>query len=63
MSVDPHQIVTFIITHKIRVGKEAEYEVWVKEIGDACQQYEGHLGSKYYSTIKYTQYLHGHRLV
>lgn len=45
MSVDPHQIVTFIITHKIRVGKEAEYEAWVKEIGDACQQYEGHLGS------------------
>ncbi len=45
MSVDPNQIVTFIITHKILAGKEAEYEAWVKEIGDACKQYEGHLGS------------------
>lgn len=45
MSVDPNKIVTFIITHKIQAGREAEYEVWIKDIGDACKQYEGHLGS------------------
>ena len=44
MSVDANQIVTFIITHKILAGKEAEYEVWLKEIVNACKQYEGHLG-------------------
>ena len=45
MSLDPNKIVTFIITHRILAGKEAEYEAWVNEIGDACKKYEGHLGS------------------
>lgn len=45
MSLDPNKIVTFIITHRILAGKEGEYEAWVKEIGDACKKYEGHLGS------------------
>ena len=45
MNVDPNQVVTFIITHKIQAGKQTEYEAWLKEIGDSCREYEGHLGA------------------
>lgn len=34
---------TAVITHKINVGKYAEYEVWLDEIAPRCKAAKGHL--------------------
>jgi antibiotic biosynthesis monooxygenase (ABM) superfamily enzyme len=45
MAINPHEIVTFIVTHEVKIGKEPEYESWLHEIGEQAKQFEGHLGT------------------
>ncbi len=47
MDTTPHnsldQGATVVITHRIREGKHAEYEIWLDEIGPVCKTSPGHL--------------------
>ena len=45
MTINPHEIVTFIVTHEVKSGKESEYETWLHEIGEQAKLFEGHLGT------------------
>lgn len=36
--------VTAVITHRVRSGREAGYEEWLKGIAAAARQFDGHLG-------------------
>jgi len=38
------QHVTAVITHRVRPGREAGYETWIKGISADARQFEGHLG-------------------
>lgn len=38
------QHVTAVITHRVRSGREAGYEEWIKGIAADARQFEGHLG-------------------
>ncbi len=42
--VDKTQHVTAVITHRVRSGREAGYEEWIKGIAADARQFEGHLG-------------------
>ncbi|WP_137389604.1 antibiotic biosynthesis monooxygenase [Rhodoligotrophos defluvii] len=35
---------TVVISHRVRTGREADYERWLEEIIPACKSYPGHLG-------------------
>lgn len=39
-----HHHVTAVITHRVRSGREAGYEEWIKGIAADARQFEGHLG-------------------
>lgn len=41
--VDELQGATAVITHRIRSGHEAEYDLWLQLIGPACKAAKGHL--------------------
>ena len=41
---NPNQHVTAVITHRVRSGREAGYEEWIKGIAAAARQFQGHLG-------------------
>lgn len=41
---DLSQHVTAVITHRVRSGREAGYEEWIKGIAADARQFEGHLG-------------------
>lgn len=41
---DNSQHVTAVITHRVRSGREAGYEAWIKGIAADARQFEGHLG-------------------
>lgn len=43
--------VAFIITHTIKAGYEAEYEVWVSEIFHAVSAYPGYLGREVFRPV------------
>jgi antibiotic biosynthesis monooxygenase (ABM) superfamily enzyme len=34
---------TVVITHRVRDGKETDYDNWLNEIGPLCRSYPGHL--------------------
>jgi hypothetical protein len=34
---------TVVITHRVRLGKESQYDDWLNEIGPLCRRSEGHL--------------------
>ena len=34
---------TVVITHRVRAGREADYDHWLNEIGPLCQTSPGHL--------------------
>lgn len=40
---DLSQHVTAVITHRVRSGREAGYEAWIKGIAADARQFEGHL--------------------
>ncbi len=42
--IDKSQHVTAVITHRVRLGREAGYEEWIKGISADARQFEGHLG-------------------
>ncbi|CAK6701243.1 antibiotic biosynthesis monooxygenase [Synechococcus sp. CBW1107] len=42
--MDPHQHVTAVITHRVRPGREAGYEAWIKGIAADARRFDGHLG-------------------
>ena len=37
---------TVVISHRVRAGKEAEYDIWLNEIGPLCQTFAGHLDTQ-----------------
>jgi antibiotic biosynthesis monooxygenase (ABM) superfamily enzyme len=39
-----HHHVTAVITHRVRSGREAGYETWIKGISADARQFAGHLG-------------------
>lgn len=41
-SADQH--VTAVITHRVRTGRQAGYETWIKGISAAARDFAGHLG-------------------
>ena len=43
-SCNPNQHVTAVITHRVRSGREAGYEEWIKGIAAAARKFAGHLG-------------------
>lgn len=46
MAVNPGDIVTFIIQHKVRAAHRDQYEQWLRDIGRVAERYAGHLGTK-----------------
>ena len=45
MAVNPDDIVTFIIQHKVRATHREQYEQWLRDIGREAERYPGHLGT------------------
>jgi antibiotic biosynthesis monooxygenase (ABM) superfamily enzyme len=45
MAVNPDDIVTFIIQHKVRATHREQYEQWLRDIGHEAERYPGHLGT------------------
>ncbi|MBX3666624.1 MAG: antibiotic biosynthesis monooxygenase [Burkholderiales bacterium] len=45
MSVNPDDIVTFIIQHKVRPAHRRQYEDWLRDVGREAERYPGHLGT------------------
>ena len=45
MAVNPDDIVTFIIQHKVRATHRQQYEQWLRDIGREAERYPGHLGT------------------
>ncbi len=45
MAVNPDDIVTFIIQHKVRAAHRGQYEQWLRDIGSEAERYAGHLGT------------------
>jgi antibiotic biosynthesis monooxygenase (ABM) superfamily enzyme len=45
MTVNPDDIVTFIIQHKVRATHREQYEQWLRDIGREAERYPGHLGT------------------
>ena len=43
--MDPHHHVTAVITHRVRPGREAGYEGWIKGIAADARRFDGHLGA------------------
>ena len=43
--LDPSVHVTAVITHRVRPGREAGYEEWIKGIGVDALNFEGYLGA------------------
>lgn len=43
---DRDQHVTAVITHRVRSGREADYESWIKGISADARQFDGHFGVK-----------------
>ena len=40
-----NNIVTFVVSHRVKTGAEPQYEDWLREIIPLCQSYAGHLGT------------------
>lgn len=36
--------VTVVVSRRVKVGKEAEYEQWISDVTDAALKFDGHLG-------------------
>lgn len=45
MTVNPDDIVTFIIQHKVRPVHRRQYEDWLRDVGREAERYPGHLGT------------------
>lgn len=45
MPVNPDDIVTFIIQHKVHAAHREQYEVWLRDVGREAERYPGHLGT------------------
>ena len=68
MTVNPDDIVTFIIQHKVRATHREQYEQWLRDIGREAERYPGHLGTnvirpldatgQYTIIIRFDQYDH-----
>ncbi len=43
-ATEPNHIVTSVIHHQVKAGKQAQYEAWLREITPAAQRFPGHLG-------------------
>ena len=40
----PDQHVTAVITHRVKMGRQEDYEDWIKGIAAAAREFAGHLG-------------------
>jgi antibiotic biosynthesis monooxygenase (ABM) superfamily enzyme len=40
----PTDFVTLVIQHEVKPASRTAYEEWLKEIAQACQRFQGHLG-------------------
>ena len=60
MDTNPHDIVTFIVSHEVKSGKEVEYETWLHTIGEQAKKFEGHLGT---NIIKPTPTKHTYTII
>jgi len=45
MTVNPDDIVTFIIQHRVRTANRERYEAWLRDVGREAERYSGHLGT------------------
>ena len=45
MAVNPDDIVTFIIQHKLHSSHRKQYEEWLRVVGREAERYPGHLGT------------------
>ena len=45
MAVNPDDIVTFIIQHKVHASHREQYEEWLRDVGREAERYPGHLGT------------------
>lgn len=39
---DAEQPVTAVISHRVKRGRESEYERWLHDVSAVAQQFEGH---------------------
>lgn len=44
--------ITVVISRKVKPGREADYEKWIKEITKIALQYEGHLGMNIFKPMR-----------
>jgi len=44
LAMDPSSHVTAVITHRVRPGREAAYEHWMRGIAADARRFDGHLG-------------------
>lgn len=68
MAVNPDDIVTFIIQHKLHASHREQYEEWLRDVGREAERYPGHLGTnvirpldahgQYTIIIRFDQYDH-----
>ena len=68
MPVNPDNIATFIIQHKVHATHREQYEQWLRDIGREAERYPGHLGTnvirpldaagQYAIIIRFDQYDH-----
>jgi antibiotic biosynthesis monooxygenase (ABM) superfamily enzyme len=68
MTVNPDDIVTFIIQHKVRAAHREQYEAaWLRDVGREAERYPGHLGTNVirpldahgqYTIIRFDAYEH-----
>lgn len=43
-AIEPGNVVTLVIQHKVRPGRAPAYEAWLKRAVSAAEQQNGHLG-------------------
>ncbi|NQD81529.1 antibiotic biosynthesis monooxygenase, partial [Pseudomonas sp. CrR14] len=43
-AIEPGNVVTLVIQHKVRPGHVPAYEAWLKRAVSAAEQQNGHLG-------------------